>query len=216
MTARPAIIALCALMAAHGASALAATSSTAPFPFCSWWTETTAETVNVAFPDTNAAYWTTPFTASSVAAIVLKGQYVDGRYFSVTAYNNKGGTYTCPDAAGVSHSSELTDFLIAPDPGSENPFVDPVPPTGSFTVLLKHPLAAGGPNTLPMPDATCDPPPDTTGLLPSDLGFFVLRSYLPDGRDFSKVPLPTVSLQLTSGRWCHCSSAGPALPTPRK
>ena len=36
-----------------------------PFPFCSWWTETIATTVNVAFPDFSAAYWTTPFAVAN-------------------------------------------------------------------------------------------------------------------------------------------------------
>jgi hypothetical protein len=35
-------------------------TSAGNFPFCSWWTETTATSLNVAFPDASAAYWTTP------------------------------------------------------------------------------------------------------------------------------------------------------------
>ena len=74
-----------------------------PFPFCSWWIETTATTVNVAFPDSDTAYWTTPFAVTSdLTAIIVNGQYVDGRFFSLTAYNNSGGTYTCPNSAGES------------------------------------------------------------------------------------------------------------------
>jgi hypothetical protein len=34
----------------------------------------------VAFPDSNAAYWTTPFAvASGLTTIIVNGQYVDGR-----------------------------------------------------------------------------------------------------------------------------------------
>ena len=33
------------------------------FPYCSWWLETTPQTMNVAFPDTSATYWTTPYLA---------------------------------------------------------------------------------------------------------------------------------------------------------
>jgi hypothetical protein len=51
--------AACSLIIAHSASALAQSVATR-FPFCSWWTETTAATVNVAFPDASAAYWTPP------------------------------------------------------------------------------------------------------------------------------------------------------------
>jgi hypothetical protein len=52
-----------AVLAFGAASAGAAPASGAGFPYCSWWTETTAETMNVALPDTGAAYWTTPFKA---------------------------------------------------------------------------------------------------------------------------------------------------------
>jgi hypothetical protein len=197
---RGAVIAVCLMTVTPGASALAATRTTPQFPFCSWWTETTASTVNVAFPDSNAAYWTTPYVTKGVAAVILNGQYVNGRYFSVTAYNNAGGTYSCPDAAGVYHSSEITDFNILPDPGSVNPFVASLqPPFGTYTVTLRPPLAVGGTNTLPMTDPSCQPPPSPTSSLPSDLGFIILRSYLPhDG--FDQVPLPSVSMQSTGGQ----------------
>jgi hypothetical protein len=189
----------------------------APFPFCSWWTETTATTVNVAFPDSNAAYWTTPFAVTSdLTAIIANGQYVNGRYFSLTAYNNTGGTYTCPNSTGESEGSELTDFEIAPDQGSENPFQVsvPPPPTGTYTLMLKHPLAVSGSNLLPMPDSTCTPAPNTAGPLPSSVGFLVLRAYLPNG-GFDQVPLPNISLQFSSGEvvtlpQCHSGSLNTA------
>jgi hypothetical protein len=189
-----------------------------PFPFCSWWTETTGTTVNVAFPDSDAAYWTTPFAVTiDLTAIIVNGQYVNDRYFSLTAYNNSGGTYTCPNSAGESQGSELTDFEIAPDEGSENPFQVPVspPPTGTYTMMLKHPLAVSGSNVLPMPDSTCTPTPSTTtGSLPSNVGFLVLRAYLPNG-GFDQVPLPNISLQFASGEvvtllQCHSGSLNAA------
>jgi hypothetical protein len=198
MSVRTLLAAVGSLIAVHGASAAPETAPGA-FPFCSWWTETTATGVNVAFPDSSAAYWTTPFTASAdLEAIILTGQYLDARYFSVTAYNNAGGTYSCPDSTQTLRQSELTDFAIASDPGSENPFVTATPPTGTFTIKLKHPLEAGASNTLPMADSTCAPAPSTTGVLPADLGFLVLRAYLPNG-GFDSVKLPTLSLKFTNG-----------------
>jgi hypothetical protein len=193
------LIAAAGLLIVQSAGAVAEAPTT--FPFCSWWAEITANTVNVAFPDSNAAYWTTPFAVTNdLTAIIVEGQYVDGRYFSLTAYNNSGGTYTCPNSAGESQGSELTDFEIAPDQGSENPFQMAVlpPPIGTYTAMLKHPLAVAGANVLPMPDSTCTPPPTTTGPLPSDVGFLVLRAYLPNG-GFDQVPLPNISLQYSSG-----------------
>jgi hypothetical protein len=85
------LIAAAGLLIVQSAGAVA--EAPTPFPFCSWWTEMTATTVNVAFPDSNAAYWTTPFAVTNdLTAIIVDGQYVDGRYFSITAYNNSGGT----------------------------------------------------------------------------------------------------------------------------
>ena len=51
------LIAAAGLLIVQSAGAVA--EAPTPFPFCSWWTEMTATTVNVAFPDSNAAYWTT-------------------------------------------------------------------------------------------------------------------------------------------------------------
>ena len=211
------LIAAAGFLIAQSAGAVAEAPQATPFPFCSWWAEITATTVNVAFPDTNAAYWTTPFAVTSdLTAIIVDGQYVDGRYFSITAYNNSGGTYTCPNSAGENEGSELTDFEIAPDPGSQNPFQVQVssPPTGTYTAMLKHPLAVAGANVLPMPDSTCTPAPTTTGSLPSNVGFLVLRAYLPNG-GFDQVPLPNISLQFTSGEvvtlpQCHGGSLNAA------
>ena len=183
-------------------SAGAVAEAPTPFPFCSWWTGTTTNPVNAAFPDSNAGYWTTPFAVNNdLTVIIVGGQYVDGRYFSLTAYNNVGGTYTCPNSAGESQGSGLTDFEIAPDQGSENPFqvTVPPPPTGTYTAMLKHPSAVSGSNVLPMPDSTCIPAPTTTGPLPSNVGFLVLRAYLPNG-GFDQVPLPNISLQYSSGK----------------
>jgi hypothetical protein len=53
------LIAAFSFLIVQSAGAFAAGLAATPFPFCSWWTETTATTVNVAFPDSNAAYWTT-------------------------------------------------------------------------------------------------------------------------------------------------------------
>ncbi len=47
------------------------------------------------------------------------------------------------------------------------------------------------------PEATCSPPPATTGALPANLRFLVPRAYLPNG-GFDKVPLPTALLQFAS------------------
>jgi hypothetical protein len=153
------------------------------------------ESLGVIKTDVRQAVVKPPVSSQSRRSIL-----VTERLFSITAYNNSGGTYTCPNSAGESQGSELTDFEIAPDQGSENPFQMAVlpPPIGTYTAMLKHPLAVAGANVLPMPDSTCTPPPTTTGPLPSDVGFLVLRAYLPNG-GFDQVPLPNISLQYSSG-----------------
>ena len=167
------------------------------FPFCAWWTETTATSLNVAFPDTSAAYWTTPFQATpDLASVTVSGQYTDARYFSFNAYDNAGASYTCGDANAP---SALADYLIAPDPGSQNPFQTSAPPGGQYTVTLAR-FGAGTPaqNTIPLYQYPgCQPAPPQ-GALPSTLSFLILRVYLPhDG--FANVALPGLTLHFADG-----------------
>ena len=170
----------------------------ASFPFCAWWTETTATNLNVAFPDTSAAYWTTPFLVTpDLVSVTVSGQYADARYFSVNAYNNGGASYTCGTA---NTPSGIADFLIAPDSGSQNPFQTSAAPGGRYTVTLAR-SGAGAPaqNTIPLYQYPgCEPAP-AQGALPSTLSFLILRAYLPhDG--FASVPLPDLTLHFADGR----------------
>jgi hypothetical protein len=136
------------------------------FPFCAWWTETTATSLNIAFPDADAAYWATPFLATpDLASVTVSGQYEDARYFSLNAYDNAGASYTCGDANAP---SALADYLIAPDSGSQNPFQTSAAPGGRYTVTLA-PIGAGTPaqNTIPLYQSSgCQPAPSQGGALP--------------------------------------------------
>ncbi len=182
---------LCAAAAGQSATGLANS-----FPFCAWWTETTATSLNIAFPDADAAYWTTPFQATpDLASVTVSGQYTDARYFSLNAYDNAGASYTCGDA---NTPSALADYLIAPDSGSQNPFQTSAPPGGRYTVTLA-PSGAGAPaqNTIPLYGPGCQPAP-SQGALPSTLNFLILRVYLPnDG--FANVALPDLTLHYADG-----------------
>lgn len=170
----------------------------ARFPFCAWWTETTATSLNVAFPDASAAYWTTPFLATpDLLSITIKGQYEDARYFSINAYNNGGASYTCGSANAP---SALADYLITPDAGSQNPFQTSAAPGGSYTVAMTRAGAGSpAPNTIPLYQYPgCQPAP-SQGALPSTLSFLILRAYLPhDG--FAQVALPDLTLHFAGGR----------------
>lgn len=187
------------------ASAASAGQPAAPpladtFPFCAWWAETTATSLNIAYPDASAAYWTTPFLATpDLLSVTVGGQYTDARYFSLNAYDNAGASYTC---GGANVPSALADYLIAPDAGSQNPFQTSAAPGGRYTVTLARSDAVGTPaaqNTIPLYQYPgCQPAP-AQGALPSTLSFLILRVYLPhDG--FAKVALPDLTLHYADGR----------------
>jgi hypothetical protein len=105
---------LCVTAAGQSAAGLAGR-----FPFCAWWAETTATSLNVAFPDTSAAYWTTPLLATQdLTSVAVSGQYTDARYFSLNTYTSGGASYTC---GNTNTPSARADHLIAPDNGSLGP-----------------------------------------------------------------------------------------------
>lgn len=68
--------------------------------------------VNEAYPDSGATYWTAQFKVPAGTRVFLKGQYAYSRYLSFNSYQTNN-----------SPAAKLTDFQIAPDAGSTNPFV---------------------------------------------------------------------------------------------
>ncbi|MFM0169136.1 hypothetical protein PQR33_07250 [Paraburkholderia sediminicola] len=73
---------------------------------------TASNEVNEAYPDSGATYWTAQFKVPAGARVFLKGQYAYSRYLSFNSYQTNN-----------SPAAKLTDFQIAPDAGSTNPFV---------------------------------------------------------------------------------------------
>lgn len=167
-------------------AANAANAAPGVFPFCSWWLETTPTTMNVAYPDTEATYWTTPFIAKPGLQLTIKGQYPQARYFSLTIYDNTFGYFTTTE--GV--TSGIADFRINPDGGSVNPWqVSGAATGGSFTVTAKQNVTQSmyqNDNTIPLVPST-----PVSGTLPSNVGFLILRVYVPAGSN-KRVQLPTV------------------------
>jgi len=149
------------------------------FPFCSWWIETSTTSTNIAFPDTNAAYWTTPFSLTG-GDVTITGDYIDARYFSIQVYNQQGQL--------SDGSTSLADYEIAPLAGSTNPWstgIYPADTPQAFQVTVSSNSAAGS-NVLSMPD---------TGTI----GFVMLRVYIPDALPFpqpifntSQAPAPSI------------------------
>jgi hypothetical protein len=69
--------------------------------------------LNIAFPDTGAVYWSADVAIPAGARLDLAGRYAHGRYVSFNSYSAATGAPT--DA--------IRDVDIAPDPGSDNPFL---------------------------------------------------------------------------------------------
>lgn len=157
---------------------------------CAWPLKTTVDTLNVAFPDASAIYWTTPFTVTAnLREIIVQGSYTDARYISVNAYNNSGSSYSCDGK-----ESGLADFKIEADIGSSNPFQTSSAPGGAFTVsVVRSSKDASSTNVLPLPAVRCQPAP-VKGDVPRNLGFLVFRVYLPTG-GADAVQLPTLTLR---------------------
>ncbi len=166
-------------VASTGASAAAPQGT---FPYCSWWAKTTPETLNVAFPDAAATYWTTPFYAESGFEIKVEGTYPDARYMSFNVYDEAGGSF---ETNGV--SSGIADYEIASNAGSVNPFQTQGEPGGSFTVTLSGAAKPGDANTLPLA------PEGEAGGSTAPLGFLLYRVYLPTGGN-ATVQLPRLTL----------------------
>jgi hypothetical protein len=172
-----------ALLAALPVAATAAAPAIGQFPHCSWWTTTTPETTNVAFPDAAATYWTTPFLASDGLSIEIDGTYPDARYMSFNVYDDEFGSFT---TNGV--SSGMADYLIAPSSGGINPFQVSGSAGGAFSLTLSGDPQPGQPNTLPLA-----PSDATAGKLGAPLGYLVYRTYLPTGGN-GTVALPALTL----------------------
>jgi hypothetical protein len=176
------LVAAALLGLAWAGTGSAATKAESPprFPFCSWWFETTPQTVNVALPDTSAAYWTTPFFADPGLKITVKGQFPDARFMSVTVYDNSAGTFV---RNGV--SSALSDYLIEPDPGTRNPFQESTRGHGRFSLTIQRDVSPLRTNVLPLVPAQ-----PASGLFPPGNGFIIFQVYLPHSGSFDSVRLP--------------------------
>jgi hypothetical protein len=195
-----------ALMAvvAAGASGCSGASDHATPPAaagCAWAVAvnqvTLAESsqVNLSNPDAASDYWMTAVPVARGVRVTLSGRYPDSRYMSIAVYDGDGTPFT---ANGV--SSTLTDYRIAPDPGSINPWQHQAPPGGRFTVSLRSDAAPGQVNTLPV--APAGTPSGTTDVI-----FY--RVYAAHGAP-GQVPLPAVTITRdgSSSQLPQCPAAG--------
>jgi hypothetical protein len=206
------VIPLAAALAAGLSTACApAASSSADSPqpvtpACAWPWVTNLDTLitipetNYSNPDVQAAYWIMDYTVQKGLRITLSGRYPDSRYMSFEVYASDGAQFT---ANGV--GSTLTDYQIAPDPGSVNPWQHRAQPGGRYTVTLRSDAARGEVNTLPLaPPGT----PDGT------LGLLFLRVYVPAHDDPGRVPLPAVTFTLGDRSKRLSTCAPDTMPSP--
>ncbi len=147
---------------------------------CAWPRRIDAYTANTVIPDTAAVYWIDFFPMTPGLQIVLAGTFPDARYASLQVYASGGTPFT---RSGV--ASTLTDYQIAPDQGSVNPWQQQAAPGGHYTVALREDVQPGQANTMPIA------PEGTTG----GQGLLVFRVYLPAGGDVARVELPTMTLE---------------------
>jgi hypothetical protein len=141
------------------------------------------DTVNVLYPDSSAQYWSATYTAVPGTRIRIDGIYPYARYTSWNVYDPILRPF-----------AKKSDFELAPDPGSANPFLPGAArntPTNRRHYTLFITFSAGdnpGPNTIYV-----DPSKHPTGV-------FTLRVYVPDrGRDETGgVGLPQVTWEPTT------------------
>lgn len=161
-----------------------------------------AATVNIAYPDDSAQYWSGVYANVPGTRVRITGRFPHGRYMSFHVY----------DPAQRPLDS-LTDVEIEPHPGSSNPFragADRTVAERNYTVFIE-------PGERP-----ADPAPNTlyTGTgqngAPNPVGTFVYRVYVPDrGLDETGgVGLPTATIEPSSSTATPAPSSCSSLSKP--
>jgi hypothetical protein len=130
---------------------------------------------NVAYPDTDATYWTMPVDTSQYPQVIIQGQYPQSRFFSFTTYVAQGAS-----------AGSILDVDINPDAGSSNPFQQ-TPPLQQHNYTINVGGMAGQSNQVNFGSTT--------------LAWILYRIYVPNQglNRLAGVPLPTVTLVDASG-----------------
>ena len=175
--------------ATPGSSQAAAATPSAVFPGCSWPLETTPTKANLAAPDPSATYWTTPFLAGPGDSVIIRGSFPTTRFMSFVVYNDSFQDFT-DVVAGKSVPSNLSDYRIAPDHGSTNPWrTGRAGGPSNFTVRILPVPTNAQQNAIPMIDQNA--PADPAG--PPGVGYVIFRTYIPSGGN-TNVRLPTITV----------------------
>jgi len=143
---------------------------------CAWQYVTDEATLNVAYPDSGATYWSMQINLIAGDQVILDGTYPDARYASLITYNLAGNVV-----------DSITDRDIAPDAGSENPFADPAASSGgTYRVEARNGAPVSGGDNL---------------LSATPIGTIIYRVYVSDvaGDPTGGVGLPSVSVRRMDG-----------------
>jgi hypothetical protein len=171
-------------------------------PSCAWPSVVGVQTFNKGVPDPMAHYWDQPIVTGASTRIAISGTYPDARYFTLSVYTPYGAPVT-RDGLG----SSLTDYQVAPEPGSVNPWQHRASAGGRYQVTVKPTATPGQANVLPLPAGT-------SGAHP---GYLIYRVYVPASGSFSSVRPPTITL--TQGKVSHtlpaCRTHSPIALPPR-
>lgn len=135
------------------ASCTSAPTAAPPSQSCAWPSVVGVQTFNKAAPDPLATYWDQPITTGASTRITISGTYPDARYFTLSVYTPYGQPATA-DGLG----SSLTDYQIAPERGSVNPWQHQAAPGGRYQVTV---APSGQGNVLPLPAGTSGSHPAT-------------------------------------------------------
>jgi len=165
------------LAVAVGALVTSCTPATVPPAglSCAWAYKTDPSSLNVAYPDSSATYWTTSYNLIAGDSLILNGTYPSARYFSFITYTVAGNVV---DA--------VNDKSIAPDAGSQNPFAD-VSATagGSYTVEVAPSAPIGSNDNVINPGGV--------------IGSVIYRVYLGQDDAAGGVELPNMSVRRSDG-----------------
>lgn len=186
----PVLLLAAALLLSSLTSALSTASTTVADEIdCAWPIVTDPDRTNLAYPDTDATYWTTPYRVEPDTRLILDGNYAEARFMSFNTYDTTGGAFTVNDVP-----SGIYDYEIEPDAGSRNPWQERVKhitdANSNFTVTIASDVDTSQSNTIPLaPIGTED----------GSIGYVLLRVYLPKNADFSAVELPSVTIESSTG-----------------
>jgi hypothetical protein len=159
-------------------AALLAGCTTAALPTtagigCSWPYKTDRDTLNVAYPDSGATYWTTSYNLLAGEKLRVSGSFPEARYISLATYSVSGSVV-----------DSVTDEDL-PVISGQNPFADPAAGPGDYEVTVAAGVAPGS-------NAT---------LASNTVGALIYRAYVPDDPTdpTGGVGLPQITVVRTDG-----------------